>query len=133
MRLGYDLSILRHPRAGTARYAEELLAAMTAQRPDETIVTQRGWRRLRRGHRVLRLANLASDVMWTAVVAPSLGWRSRLDVFYSPWNIVPPVTHCPSEDCLEGRAAYAFAAISIWRRISPGGVSAVRPSRPGPV
>ena len=69
MRLGYDLSILRHPRAGTARYAEELLAT---------------------------------------------------------W-------FCPSEDCLEGRAAYAFAAISIWRRISPGGVSAVRPSRPGPV
>jgi len=34
--------------------------------------------------------------MWTAVVAPSLGWRSRLDVFYSPSNIVPPVTHCPS-------------------------------------
>lgn len=97
MRLGFDLSILRHPYAGTARYAEELLAAMTAVcRPADEVITASGWRRLRRGHRVLRVVNLASDLVWTTVGVPATALRRDVEVWYSPSNIVPPFLGCPS-------------------------------------
>src|SRR5674476_661805 len=97
MRLGFDLSILRYPYAGTARYAEELLAAMTAVcRPADVVITAPGWRRLRRGHRVLRVVNLASDLAWTTVGVPAIALLRDVDVWYSPANIVPPLNACPS-------------------------------------
>lgn len=96
MRLGFDLSILRHSYGGTARYAEELLAAMTAAcRPTDALITHRGWRRLRRGHRVLRSVNLASDLAWTTIGVPVVVLRQRIDVWYSPSNIVPTVLQRP--------------------------------------
>ncbi len=96
MRLGFDLSILRHPYGGTARYAEELLAAMTAAcRPGDALIAHHGWRRLRRGHRVLRYANLASDLAWTTIGVPAVVLRQRVDVWYSPSNIVPTVLQRP--------------------------------------
>jgi glycosyltransferase involved in cell wall biosynthesis len=97
VRLGFDLSILRHPYGGTARYAEELLAAMTAVcRPADAVITAPGWRRLRRGHRVLRVLNLAADLMWTTVGVPATALRRDVDVWYTPSNIIPPVLHRPS-------------------------------------
>jgi glycosyltransferase involved in cell wall biosynthesis len=96
VRLGFDLSILRHPYGGTARYAEELLTAMTAAcRPTDAVITDRGWRRLRRGHRVLRSVNLASDLAWTTIGVPLVVLRQRVDVWYSPSNIVPTVLQRP--------------------------------------
>jgi len=97
VRLGFDLSVLRHPYGGTARYAEELLAAMTAAcRPGDALITHGGWRRLRPGHRVLRYANLASDLAWTTIGVPDVVFRQQLDVWYSPSNIIPPVLRRPS-------------------------------------
>ena len=97
MRLGFDLSILRHPYAGTARYAEELLAAMTAVcRPADALITASGWRRVRRGHRVLRVVNLASDLVWTNVGVPATALRRDVDVWYAPSNIIPAVLYRPS-------------------------------------
>ena len=97
MRLGFDLSILRHPYGGTARYAEELLAAMSATcPPGSEVTTAAGWPRLRRGHRVLRVANLASDLAWTSVGAPATALRRGVDIWYSPSNIVPPFAWRPS-------------------------------------
>ncbi len=97
MRLGFDLSVLRHPYGGTARYAEELLAAMTtACRPADSLITHRGWRRLRRGHRVFRYINLASDLAWTTVGVPAAVLRQHVDVWYAPSNIVPTVLQRPT-------------------------------------
>jgi glycosyltransferase involved in cell wall biosynthesis len=97
MRLGFDLSIMRHQYAGTARYAEELLAAMTAvRRSTDEVIPAPGWPRLRRGHHVLRVVNLASDLAWTIVGAPRVVFSRQLDVWYSPANIIPPVLHRPS-------------------------------------
>jgi len=96
VRLGFDLSILRHPYGGTARYAEELLAAMTAAcRPADALIAHRGWRRLGRGHRVLRSVNLVSDLAWTTAGVPLVVLRQRVDVWYSPSNIVPTVLQRP--------------------------------------
>ena len=45
VRLGFDRSIVRHPYGGTTRYAEELLAAMVAQRGSDLILESAGWPR----------------------------------------------------------------------------------------
>lgn len=96
MRLGFDLSILRHPYGGTARYAEELLAAMTAAcQPTDAIIAHRGWRRLGRGHKLLRSLNLVSDLARTTLGVPLVVLSQRVDVWYSPSNIVPTVLQRP--------------------------------------
>lgn len=97
MKLGFDLGILRHPYSGTARYAEELLGAMTAvRRPSDAVIVAPGWRRLHRGHRLLRVVNLASDLAWTTIGVPAVVLRQRIDVWYSPSNVIPPLLKCPS-------------------------------------
>ena len=97
MRLGYDLSILRHPYGGTARYAEELLVAMQrSARPGDRLNAYRGLRRFPRGHRWLRFVNLAADLAWTGLGIPGLVLRDGLDIWYSPSNIVPPILTRPA-------------------------------------
>ena len=97
MRLGFDMSILRHPFSGTARYAEELLAAMTSVgKSTDVVIPALGWCRLRRGHRVLRVVNLASDLAWTTVGVPATALQQNVDVWYSPSNIIPPILRRPS-------------------------------------
>ena len=89
MRLGYDLSVMRHPPAGTARYATELLRAMAMARPDETIVEATGWPRRSRGGRRWRSLNLASDLGWLTLGANAAAARGRIDAWYSPANVLP--------------------------------------------
>ncbi len=97
MRLGFDLSILRHPYGGTARYAEELLLAMErASASADRVKTYRGWPRIARGHRWWRFANLAADLTWMGLVIPGLVLRDRLSVWYSPSNIIPPFISRPA-------------------------------------
>jgi glycosyltransferase involved in cell wall biosynthesis len=97
VKLGYDLSILRHPYGGTARYAVELLHAMEAStsRGDEIIV-DRAWPRTARGHRIRRFVNLAADVGWLAVGIPITVFRRGIDVWYSPSNIISPTLRRPA-------------------------------------
>ena len=97
VRLGFDLSILRHPYGGTARYAEELLLAMRgAGASGDQLVAYRGWRRFARGHRWLRFVNLAGDLTWTGLGIPGLVLRDRLTIWYSPSNIIPPLLPRPA-------------------------------------
>jgi glycosyltransferase involved in cell wall biosynthesis len=97
VKLGFDLSILRHPYGGTARYAEELLLAMKRRSgPGDQLVAYRGWPRFARGHRWLRFLNLAADLTWTGLGIPCLVVRDRLSVWYSPSNIIPPLLYRPA-------------------------------------
>lgn len=97
MRVGYDLSILRRPAAGTARYAVELLRAMRETEPRETIVEFQGWPRTRRGPSpVRRGTNLASEVGWLTVGSMAIAVRHRLDVWFAPANVVPLLLPRPS-------------------------------------
>lgn len=89
MRLGYDLSILRHPPAGTARYATELLGAMRAMRPGDTIVEAHGWPRRSQGGRRWRTFNLASDLGWLSLGASAKAATARVDAWFSPANVLP--------------------------------------------
>lgn len=95
MRLAYDLSILRHPPAGTARYAVELLRAMRAGRADDEIVETAGWPRGARGGSVRRFINLASDLGWLTIGAAAVSARHRPDAWFSPANILPIVLPRP--------------------------------------
>jgi glycosyltransferase involved in cell wall biosynthesis len=89
-RVGYDLSILRHPHAGTARYAEELLRALRASgAPGDMVYASAGLPRASRGHRVLRYANLAGDLAWWAAGIQLVAARRNVDVWFSPANILP--------------------------------------------
>lgn len=89
MRVMYDLSILRHPQAGTARYAMELLHAMQAASGPDILIETAGWPRGPRGTRRWRLANAASDVGWAYVGALATAARQRVDAWYSPANTLP--------------------------------------------
>lgn len=91
MRLAYDLSILRHPPAGTARYATELLAAMLASADRDRIVVGRGWPRIVRGGWLRRAANVASDIGWLTAGSATLAVRHRIDAWFSPANVLPYV------------------------------------------
>lgn len=97
MRLGYDLSILRHPYGGTARYAVELLNAMESFRsPGDDIAVDRGWPRGGRGHRIRRYVNLGSDLGWLAIGIPMTVFRRGIDVWYSPSSIISPTLSRPA-------------------------------------
>ena len=89
MRLSYDLSILRHPTAGTTRYAVELLRAMQAQVGADEIATTDGWPRLARGSRARRGLNLASDLGWLTLGAAAVVARQKSDAWFSPANVLP--------------------------------------------
>lgn len=89
MRLAYDLSILRYPPAGTARYATELLGAMRAMRPGDVIVEARGWPRRSQGGRRWRPVNLASDLGWLGLGANAAALAGQVDAWFSPANVLP--------------------------------------------
>jgi len=90
IRVGVDMSILRHPRAGTARYAVELVSAMgSVAQPSETLIQIAGFPRAGRGRRVIRYANLTSDLAWWSVGAAATCAAQRVDIWFSPANILP--------------------------------------------
>lgn len=64
--------------------------------PTDRLKTYRGWRRFRRGHRWLRFANLSADLAWLGAGIPALLLRDRLDVWYSPSNVIPPWSPRPA-------------------------------------
>ena len=89
MRLAYDLSVLRHPPAGTSRYATQLLAALRTARPDEQIDEARGWPRRSRAGGGWRAVNLASDIGWLTIGANAHAAKGRSDLWFSPANVLP--------------------------------------------
>ena len=89
-RVGVDMSILRHPHAGTARYAIELLSAMrSAAAPSETLIPVAGFPRAGRGHPIRRYVNLTSDLVWWSAGAGVTCAAKRMDAWFSPANILP--------------------------------------------
>lgn len=95
MRLAYDLSILRHPPAGTARYATELLREMRVIAGRDTIDETMGWPRGARGGSARRIWNLGSDLGWLTAGATVVVARWRSDAWFSPANVLPLVLPRP--------------------------------------
>jgi len=90
LRVGVDMSILRHPAAGTARYAVELLSAMqSTAAPIETLIPVAGFPRASRGHPVNRYFNLAADLIWWSAGSVVTCAARRIDAWFSPANTLP--------------------------------------------
>ena len=100
MRVAIDMSVVRQaPYAGTARYAREVLAAMTAAPPPGAqLIPVSGWPRWRATARLRplqRVANLAIDASWLAGGAMAAAARSHADAWFGPANVVPPALPRP--------------------------------------
>ena len=100
MRLVIDMTVARQaPHAGTARYAREVLSAMTAAPPPGgQIFAVGGWPRLRSGERMRplrRVANLGVDVGWLTTGALAAAARRRADAWFGPANLLPPTLPRP--------------------------------------
>jgi hypothetical protein len=100
MRLVIDMTVASQaPHAGTARYAREVLSAMTAAPPPGAqIFPVGGWPRLRSGQRMRplrRVANLGVDVGWLTTGALAAAARRRADAWFGPANLVPPTLPRP--------------------------------------
>ena len=89
-RVGVDLSILRHPSSGTSRYATEVLAALPAAlTAGSEVVGLAGFPRARWRNPIRRPVNLAGDIAWWTIGSSACAAARRLDVWYSPSNILP--------------------------------------------
>jgi glycosyltransferase involved in cell wall biosynthesis len=89
-RVAVDMSILRHPAAGTSRYATEVLAALPdALGPSFELVVARAYPRARWHSPVRRPVNLAADLAWMTVGSLATAAMRKVDVWYSPSNILP--------------------------------------------
>lgn len=100
MRLVIDMSVVRQaPHAGTARYAREVMAAMSATLPHGAhLLPVSGWPRWRGAPRVRsvqRVANLGIEVGWLAGGALAVAARRRADGWFGPANLLPPALPRP--------------------------------------
>ena len=89
-RVAIDMSILRHPGSGTARYATEVLAALpSALGAGWVVISFSGLPRARWRSAARRPVNLAGDIAWWSVGSSFRAAVSRIDAWYSPSNILP--------------------------------------------
>lgn len=100
MRLAIDMTVVRQaPHAGTARYAREVLGAMSAGAPSGArLIPVSGWPRWRASARlrpVQRVTNLVIDATWLAGGALATAARHRADAWFGPANVLPPALPRP--------------------------------------
>jgi glycosyltransferase involved in cell wall biosynthesis len=89
LRVGVDMSILRHPPSGSARWATGLLEAL-ARDAGLDLHPWAGLRRLRRGGPIRKLANLMRDEYWFRMALPRLARALPADVVLLPVNLSMP-------------------------------------------
>src|SRR5688572_17252708 len=100
MRLVIDMTVASQaPHAGTARYAREVLAAMSTAPPaGARLIPVDGWPRWRPSDRLRplsRVANLGVDVGWLTTGALAAAARHRADAWFGPANVLPPTLPRP--------------------------------------
>lgn len=94
LRVGVDMSIMRHPFAGTARWATGLVRALRAD--DELDINEwLGPSRLRRGGPARRVGNLLRERTWFAFELPRTARRAEIEVLLMPANLTASRTTLP--------------------------------------
>lgn len=84
--VGVDMSIMRHPFGGSARWAVGLLRSLRV-RADLDVRAWLGPRRLARGGPTHKVLNLLLDSYWLDVGIPRAASRARRDVLFMPVNL----------------------------------------------
>ena len=94
LRVGVDMSILRHPFAGSSRWATGILAALK----DESGIAATAWtghRRLTWSNPARKPVNWAFERLWYEVELPRLARKHRCDVLFMPVNLIARPSRIP--------------------------------------
>lgn len=92
--MGVDMSILRHPPAGTARWATGLVRALRAD--DELEISEwLGPPRLRRGGVARKVGNLLRERAWFGFELPRTARRAEIEALLMPANLTASRTRLP--------------------------------------
>jgi len=94
MRVGVDMSILRHPFAGTARWATGLVDSLRREQ-DVQLTEWRGPRRSVRGGAARKVLNLLRERAWYDIGLPRAASRAHSDVLLMPANLTSGRTSVP--------------------------------------
>ena len=92
--VGMDMSIMRHPYGGSARWTAGLLRSLRVL-PDLNVRSWMGPRRLGRGGPMRRIFNLLIDSYWLDVGLPREARRTRRDVLLMPVNLTSTSSALP--------------------------------------
>ena len=92
--VGVDMSIVRHPFAGSARWAVGIARALASQ-PGITTTAWPGRERFGWSNSSRKVANWALDRYWYEVELPRLVRKQRCDVLFLPVNLVARRTRIP--------------------------------------
>lgn len=120
--VGMDMSILRHPFAGSARWATGLLRSLRTV-PDLDVRSWMGPRRLVRGGLVRKVLNLLIDSYWLDVGIPHQAALTGRDVLLMPVNLtsarvdIPQVVTIHDLNFLVERASYDRAYATYARHM----------------
>lgn len=94
LRVGVDMSILRHPLAGTARWATGLVRALRSD--DELDISEwPGPSRWRRGGPARKVGNLVRERAWFGFELPRAARRGGIEALLMPANLTASRTTLP--------------------------------------
>jgi glycosyltransferase involved in cell wall biosynthesis len=94
MRVGVDMSILRHPFTGSARWANGLVDSLRLEQYVQ-LTEWMGPRRLVRGGAARKVLNLLRERAWYDIGLPRAASRARSDVLLMPANLTSGRTSVP--------------------------------------
>jgi len=94
MRVGVDMSILRHPFAGSARWAIGLVESLRREQ-DVQLTEWMGPRRIARGGAARKVLNLLRERAWYDIGLPRAASRAHSDVLLMPANLTCDRTVLP--------------------------------------
>lgn len=121
MRVGVDLSILRHPRAGSSRWALGLVHALRGQ--DLSLHAWQGPPRWRRGGWVRKVGNVLGERWWFEVGLPRVARQAGCDALLMPVNLsarrgrLPQVVTLLDVNFLSEPGTYDPAYVAYARRM----------------
>jgi len=125
MRVGVDMSILRHPFAGSARWATGLVDSMRREQ-DVQLTEWRGPRRLVRGGAARKVLNLLRERAWYDIGLPRAASREHSDVLLMPVNLTSgPHRSASSRD--DPRRQLSYPAWYLRSRLCPVRAKGVLP------
>lgn len=99
MHIGFDLSVTRITRAGTAVYTSSLFKTLTSLESDHRVTPFLIRRRNIAGQKktlIQRVGTLYQDILWGQGLLPLKAARQRVDLLHVPTGLAPLWAPCPT-------------------------------------